>query len=394
LTIIFSYVIISLHLNGGRGVTGKLKWLSRKWLAIVAGLMAVLMVLIILPGCQQTAAAKYSSSTEVIPRTRQGVVTFDITLDLSEGADEARVWLPYPTSNKYQTIEDVKIEGNFDSSGVYREEEHGTINLYAEWNEPREDARLTYSFEITRNEIFMKDFPEKEAPVPLDIMEKYLLLTNLGSTIGDVKETAEEITSGQNTILGKATAIYDYIVETGERDPDIKGCGVGDVGALLQNLSGKCADISPVFVALARSVGVPAREVLGTRIGTAGDISGAFHCRAEFYLPGYGWVPVDPSDVLKFHLKNECDKDSPELLEAQQYFFGAQTETYVDFYYGKEVTLNPAQDGGSLIYFMYPYAEVDGKPLPFETPPHPVSQEGLEYVVTYEEIVSSTPWPW
>jgi hypothetical protein len=98
--------------------------------------------------------------------------------------------------------------------------------------------------------------------------------------------------------------------------------------------------------------------------------------------------------VTRILQKNECDKDSPELLEAQQYFFGAQTETYVDFYFGKEVTLNPAQDGGSLIYFMYPYAEVDGKPLPFETPPHPVSQEGLEYVVTYEEIVSSTPWPW
>jgi transglutaminase-like putative cysteine protease len=220
------------------------------------------------------------------------------------------------------------------------------------------------------------------------------LSTSLGPTVGEVKDVAVEITKEEKTILSKATAIYDYIVETGERNPDIKGCGIGDVEALLQNLSGKCADISPVFVAMARSVGIPAREILGTRIGKEGDISGAFHCRAEFYLPGYGWVPVDPSDVLKFHLKNECDKDSPELLEAQQYFFGAQTETYVDFYYGKDVTLNPVQDGGPLIYFMYPYAEVDGKPLSFENPPHPVSQVGLEYMVTYEELVTSTPWPW
>jgi transglutaminase-like putative cysteine protease len=273
---------------------GKVKWLSRVWPAVVAVLMAVLIVLVTLPGCQQEEAAKYSSTEEVMPRQRQGVVTFDITLDLTESTDEARLWLPYPTSNEYQTIEDVKIEGNYDSSGVYREQEHGTISLYAEWNEPREDARLTYSFKITRNEIIMKDFPEKEAPVPLDIMEKYLLSTSLGPTVGEVKDVAVEITKEEKTILSKATAIYDYIVETGERNPDIKGCGIGDVEALLQNLSGKCADISPVFVAMARSVGIPAREILGTRIGKEGDISGAFHCRAEFYLPGYGWVPVDP----------------------------------------------------------------------------------------------------
>ncbi len=375
-------------------MTVKLRWLSRRWPVVATALMAVLLVLVTLPACQQEEAAKYGSTEEVMPRQRQGVVTFDITIDVSEGADKARLWLPYPTSNKYQTIEDVKIVGNYDSIGVYREEEHGTISLYAEWIEPKEKARLTYSFKITRNEIIMKDFPEKEAAVPIDIMEHYLLPTSLGPTVGEVKDMAVEITKEEKTILGKATAIYDYIVETGERNPDIKGCGTGDVEALLKNLSGKCADISPVFVAMARSVGVPAREILGTRIGKEGDISGAFHCRAEFYLPGYGWVPVDPSDVLKFHLKNECDKDSPELLEAQQYFFGAQTETYVDFYHGRDVTLNPAQDGGPLNYFMYPYAEVDGKPLSFETPPHPVSQEGLEYVGTYEEIVGSTPWPW
>ncbi|MEE9583238.1 MAG: transglutaminase-like domain-containing protein, partial [Dehalococcoidales bacterium] len=213
-------------------------------------------------------------------------------------------------------------------------------------------------------------------------------------TTGDVKEAATEVTKGQDTVLGKAIAIYDYIVETGERDPTIEGCGIGDVEALLKNLSGKCADINPVFVAMARSVGVPAREILGTRIAKEGDISGAYHCRTEFYLPGYGWVPVDPSDVLKFHLVNECAKDDPELIEAQQYLFGAQTETYIDFYHGRDVILNPAQDGDKLNYFMYPYAEVDGKPLAFENPGHPVSQEGLEYVVTYEEIVGSTLWLW
>jgi hypothetical protein len=105
-------------------------------------------------------------------------------------------------------------------------------------------------------------------------------------------------------------------------------------------------------------------------------------------------VPVDPSDVLKYHLKNNCDTSSPEAQNARDYFFGAQTETYIDFYASDDVILSPAQDGGVLNYFMYPYAEVDGEPLPFENPPHPVAQEGLKYEVTYDEILPSTAWPW
>mgnify|MGYP003297110957 CR=1 FL=1 len=60
-----------------------------------------------------------------------------------------------------------------------------------------------------------------------------------------------------------------------------------------------------LFVALARSEGIPARDVYGIRVagsqlgykslGKAGDITKAQHCRAEFYLPTHGWVPVDPA---------------------------------------------------------------------------------------------------
>lgn len=69
----------------------------------------------------------YSSTELAVPGQKQGVVTFDITIDVPEGADDVRLWLPYPTSNQYQTIEDIEIEGNFDSSGVYREAGHGTL---------------------------------------------------------------------------------------------------------------------------------------------------------------------------------------------------------------------------------------------------------------------------
>src|SRR5207302_1058469 len=68
--------------------------------------------------------------------------------------------------------------------------------------------------------------------------------------------------------VDKARAIYEWIVDNTFRDPKTRGCGVGDVKSLLEsgNLGGKCADLNALYVGLARSVGVPARDVYGVRV--------------------------------------------------------------------------------------------------------------------------------
>ena len=124
---------------------------------------------------------------------------------------------------------------------------------------------------------------------------------------------------------------------------------------------------------------MPAREILGTRITKDGDITGAYHCRAEFYLPNYGWVPIDPSDVAKLMLNENLGIDDPQVIEARNYYFGAQTETYIDLSTGRDIILNPKQESEPLNYFMYPYAEVNGEPLDF------ISQEDLIYTITFME---------
>jgi transglutaminase-like putative cysteine protease len=214
-------------------------------------------------------------------------------------------------------------------------------------------------------------------------MQEFLKPTNLSPNSGIVKEVADKVAKGKITILSKATAIYDYVVEHGQRDPNLNFCGNGDVCVLLKNLRGKCVDFSSVFVALSRTSGVPAREILGTRISKNGDITGAYHCRAEFYLPNYGWVPVDPSDVAKLMLNENLNINDSKVIEARDYFFGAQTEAYIDLSTGRDVVLNPEQDEGPLNYFMYPYAEVNGLALDF------ISQEYLKYSVTFNENLTS-----
>lgn len=319
---------------------------------------------------------------QMVPKEKMGEVTFKVNIDSFEGAKKVRLWLPYPVPNDYQKITDLKVDGNFTKRSFYQEDKFGNSILYVEWHEPKSQPEMTYSFKVKRYEIIKKDFSQKEdGAIPSEV-KKFLLPSRLVPIDESIKGIAEEITKGKSTILVKAEAIYNYIIENYRRDLDIKGCGIGDVLNLLKTKAGKCVDIHSVYVALARSVGIPSKEIFGIRMSSdkGNDITGSYHCRAEFYLSGYGWVPVDASDVLKKMLKENLGPDDPKLKETRSYFFGNQTETFIDFGSGRDLVLNPPQKGGKLNYFMYPYAEVDGRALDY------LSQKELKYTITYIEI--------
>ncbi len=48
----------------------------------------------------------------------------------------------------------------------------------------------------------------------------------------------------------------------------------------------------------------------------------------------------------------------------RDYFFGAHDDNRVQFSMGRDLVLNPKQDGEPLNYFVYPYVEVAGKEFP------------------------------
>lgn len=298
-----------------------------------------------------------------IAKERQVEVTVQFNLNAPAEADSVRLWIPYPLSDRNQKVEDVKITGNFTKSGVYNESEYRNMILYGEWAGSGKERVLTYSFKVRRNEVVTKDFPKKELKFSEYEYEEYLRPSRNCPTGGKVKEYATRITKGKKTVLAKARAIYDWIIDNMHRDPNVKGCGFGEAERVLESRGGKCADLHSVFVALARSSGVPAREVFGIRIpkGKEGDMTKAQHCWAEFYIPGYGWVVVDAADVRKIILEQELTIEQAKPY--REYYFGAVDENRIAFGSGRDIRLNPAQKADLLNYFMYPYAEVDGKDL-------------------------------
>ena len=150
---------------------------------------------------------------------------------------------------------------------------------------------------------------------------------------------------------------------------------------LLTAPGGKCTDIHSVFVALCRAAGVPAREIFGIRQGKEAvvDITSWQHCWAEFYLPGYGWVPVDPADVLKKMLVENITLADPKTQEAREYFWGAWDPYRVKFSVGRDVRLNPAQAGPLLNNFGYPFAQIGDTTLDWYKP------EQFAYRIIYRQ---------
>ena len=294
---------------------------------------------------------------------RRAEVTYHVNLSAPADARIVRLWLPYPMSDENQEITDVVVSGNQTASGVYREGAYGNAALYAEWKGAKTDRILTYTFQVHRKERVTKDFPKTELPFSKAEYRKELAPTRLADLEGSERVLAAEITAGKTSNREKAQAIYDWIVENMHRDPDVKGCGLGEVEVLLGTLGGKCADISSVFVALARASGVPAREIFGLRLpsGAEGEITRWQHCWSEFYLPGRGWIAVDPADVRKAILTQKISLE--EAKPIREYYFGAVDERRVEYGTGRDLVLTPPQAGGPLNYFMYPYAEADGRPL-------------------------------
>jgi transglutaminase-like putative cysteine protease len=284
-----------------------------------------------------------------------------------------RVWLPLPLQpdTDYHKSLGQTWTANAAVSRVYRDEKYGAAIFYAEWpaGETAPAVEVTSRFATRDRMVDVTKPGASPAPEDRATLAKYRDATKLIRTDGIVKKTSQQITKGIDSDVEKARAIYEWIVENTFRDPKVRGCGVGDIRAMLEtgNLGGKCADLNALFVGLARAAGVPARDVYGVRVadsaefkclGKSGDITKAQHCRAEFYAPSLGWVPVDPADVRKVVLEERggIPLDDPTTKKARAKLFGQWEMNWLGYNYAHDVKLVNARDE-PVTFLMYPQAE-------------------------------------
>jgi len=212
-------------------------------------------------------------------------------------------------------------------------------------------------------------------------------------TDGIVGATAARITAGQSEPRARLRAIYDWVVDNTFRDGATRGCGAGSIERMLQTglLGGKCADINGLMVGLSRAAGIPARDAYGIRVGpsrlvkqlgASGDITHAQHCRAEMWLAGEGWFPVDPADVRKLVLEANLPMDSPAVRAQRDRMFGNWEMNWIAYNHATDIALPGALRPMSEHFLMYPCAMTAGGELDQLAP------DTFRYRITSRELTA------
>jgi transglutaminase-like putative cysteine protease len=307
---------------------------------------------------------------------------FEVTtsVEVLKPSGVTQAWIPLPSvDGDYQRTGANTWSGNAATARVASDGTYGASMLHAQWREGETApvVEVTSRFE-TRDRA--TDFARTNRSLVLepDARRFYTSSTALIPTDGIVRTTALEVTRGAKTESEKARAIYEWVVENTFRDPKTRGCGVGDIKFMLDNkaLSGKCADLNALYVGLARASGLPARDVYGLRVVKSAfgyrslgagseNVTRAQHCRAEVFLTGLGWVPVDPADVRKVVLEEKPQPTTlgdPLVPPVRKALFGAWEMNWLAYNDAHDVKL-PGSKSAPIGFLMYPQCETGGRLL-------------------------------
>lgn len=272
---------------------------------------------------------------------------FEYRINIPEwpvGAKKFRLWIPYPLEDRYQKIikSDIRISLPWK---MEKEAKYQNRIIYVEGNVGKAPIELKLVYQIERK--VSKGYPpaasDKHSPWVDSLPSRLIPFTP------QFQRIAKEETKGLTKPLAKIRSLYDYIYRTMTYNKDGKGWGRGDPVWACSRKRGNCTDFHSLFIALARTQGIPARFEMGVPIPQnmeSGEIPG-YHCWASAYDESRGWIPLDASEA-----KKAGDPDA---------YFGTLPNNRIQFSVGRDLVLSPPQDGEKINYFIYPHAEVDGK---------------------------------
>jgi transglutaminase-like putative cysteine protease len=255
----------------------------------------------------------------------------------------ARMWLPVPATDAFQTVELVSLE----APGKHRfltDRDNDNKVLFLELEPQDSGLTVEIRYQVQRRE-------KACYPDPAADGERYLQPDELIAGNDQFKAEATEVVAGKESDLVKARALYDHVIDEMRYIKFGEGWGQGDAVHACDSGTGNCTDFHSYFIALARSVDIPARFAIGASIPSSrndGLING-YHCWAEFYADGKWW-PVDIS---------EGDKYS----SLSTYYFGHHPANRMEFSRGRNLVVEPGPAAGNINFLAYPVLEVGGEPV-------------------------------
>ena len=284
----------------------------------------------------------------ILSPTRYRIVD-QIEVDVADRT--VALWAPVIPESPYQRIVDFEVVAAAPYR-IRREPELGNAILHA-LLAPRDGGKqaLRLRYEIERLPVPLMLDPACAKPLgEPSAFARHLAAERFVVVDEATRSLAHEIIGSEANPLTQARRLYDYV--TGKMTYDAaQQSWTGSSEHALTCAVGNCNDIHALFISLARSIGIPARLVLGQALeppppGQEHCELCGYHCWAEFFCRGIGWVPVDASCACKY---------------GKHALFGALEMNHIAWSVGRDIRLEPAQQGEPLLFFAGPYAEVDGR---------------------------------
>ena len=261
------------------------------------------------------------------PRLYYGTTVVDVPREKLPKTGLFKMWVPLPILTAAQT--DVKIisisPAKYVKSDPTIDQEIGLVYMEIPLEELKGNLRARIEFSFKHAEQRFDIDPEKVGAYDKesDLYKKYTVSYGNTCITPAIRRLAHKIAGKEKNPYLAARKIYYYVVENIKYSfmphDVLWPRGLPESIFVHKHGWGDCGAQSLYFTALCRALGIPARTTGGFQL--LRDEFGS-HFWAEFYLPGYGWVPVDTSVAqLPLYL--------PELTEKQK-------KDYIDFFFASQ----------------------------------------------------------
>ncbi len=272
---------------------------------------------------------------------------FVYRVKLPEITGAARIWIPLAKTDAFQTVsmEQLNIPMKWDK---VQDRDYGN-DICVVNAQPQDSGKtIELRYKVVRKE--KAAYPAGNADAG-----RYLRPEKLVPVNETFKTLAEKAAAGKTDDLERAKALYDHVISRMRYDKSGTGWGRGDAVYACDARTGNCSDFHAYFIALARSINIPARFAIGATIPAdknEGKIEG-YHCWAEFLADGQ-WVPMDISEAWK----------NPKLAD---YYFGHNPANRFELTRGRDLVVDPEPESGPINFLVYPLLEMNGEVIKPET---------------------------
>ena len=221
--------------------------------------------------------------------------------------------LLYPQKNYRQEILNINTIGEVEEDKI----------VFAWTDKKIEEKEFSYTATIKTNNERVKVKNKVSFPLKgIDKYKEYLLPTEtIDSDNSKIIQQATGLVEGEDDAFKAVFKLASWVEENVEYDLTTLNAETSQKASwVLENKNGVCDEMTSLFIAMARSVGIPARFVSGISYSTSELFTENWqpHGWAEVYFPEIGWVDFDITfgeygyiDVTHIKLRDGFDPVEP-----------------------------------------------------------------------------------